>query len=195
MDRVSSNFSSDFDSDFNFSSDFGFDTDLGLLQIWYDWFKDYSILKHLFQEGLKPVFAGSISKLKRLRALKELIPSANAMVLIPEAIGTNYDIYKELMNDKPQPVPELMSYTKDIIDKYSTDPVWSEWASIFDRSLTRDQRQILKDYRRAFVCFLTNNDKERARGTLELAKHPFTYRLTDPYILYSESVLRYILEK
>ena len=174
---------------------------MNIFNLWYDNIRDYSVLRFIITES----DSKSSDRLKRLQSVVNiLVKEANANVKEANAQaqvlnkrpmgfpppGTDVTIYRELITGKPQPVPELIKHRANHLQ---INDCWIDWACIYDRSLTNDQRKILSCYREAFIVFLMNGDKDRANGVLKLAEYPFTYNLITNELLYSKDVLRSIM--
>lgn len=170
-----------------------------IYESWYDNIKDYSVLSFIIKEisEIKQRHTESLKELlkKRLYAVvinlqENLNLNLNLKtVLIRDCPGKDYHIYKTIIGNNPQPVPELKNYPEDIARKLSTHPCWIEWAAIYDRNLTDDERSILSKYRQVYIKFLFNNDFERAKGVLNLAKYPYTLNLINFKYLYSKKII------
>jgi hypothetical protein len=110
--------------------------------------------------------------------------------LIESDPGQDYEIYRSIISDRPQPIPELKNYNEDIQKEYGLHPCWVGWAGIFDRKLTKEERVILSYYRKAFLHLLIDGKQNEAYAIMALAECPFNDDLLTGELLYSVNVLR-----
>jgi hypothetical protein len=112
--------------------------------------------------------------------------------LISSEPGRDFEIYRTLISEKPQPIPELKLYPVEMQQAYSLHPCWVGWAGIFDRKLAKEERVILTYYRKAFLHLLIEGCTNEAYAVMNLAESPFNYEpeLLTGNLLYSVNVLR-----
>jgi hypothetical protein len=156
-----------------------------IILYWYMSNKTYSVLEFITNNKDKPLYVKAV-----LNGLT-MYPLGPVVNVITEPPGTDYDIYRMLIGNAPQPVPELKYYPQNIQERFQTHDCWVGWAGIFDRKLTSSQRQMLSRYREAFLCLLVNGFEQEAYAIMKLAEQPVDVpgQLRGE-IMYSKQVLR-----
>jgi hypothetical protein len=158
---------------------------VNLFIYWYTNIKSYSALKFILDSpDINVDYVGAV--------LNELVAGDISVSLISNDPGKDYDIYRKIILDTPQPIPELKTYPPAIQKIYAVHPCWIGWAGIFDRPLSKQERKILTHYRATFLYLLINGHENEAYAVMHLAEYPFNYN-PDPLtgnVLYSRNVLR-----
>ncbi len=167
-----------------------------LFTYWYTNIKSYSALKFILNASdahFTYVWAvlNELSELVHVQ-VQEDKSSSSVSTLISTDPGKDYEIYRKIISDAPQPIPELQQYPLEVQRTYEVHPCWIGWAGIFDRPLSKQERKILSHYRATFLYLLINGYEKEAYAVMHLAEYPFNYE-PDPLtgdLLYSQNVLR-----
>jgi len=165
-----------------------------LLIYWYTNIKTFSALKFILDspDTYEAYILSVLTELNDQMCGQGQSQSQSQIHLISSEPGRDFDIYRTLISDKPQPIPELKFYPDEIQSVYALHPCWVGWAGIFDRKITKADRVILTYYRKAFLHLLIEGYTQEAYAVMNLAESPFNHEpeLLTGNLLYSVNVLR-----